>query len=124
MECMVSSSVESWSCKIGLRYEYKPNESIGAKVVPFSPRLTNKGDVEIWLRRAQAALLSPHRPPEHFHDQTLPQLRVLQKDNQTLKFSRDVVYVDIEDPDATDLGFIDLPGGLYYDGFVLSSSAL
>lgn len=79
---------------------------------PFGERITDKGDVEISIRRAQAAILSPHRPPDAFLNKTYDELKeMLEQDTRTRSFSKDVVVVDIEDPDGTDLLFVDLPGG-------------
>lgn len=105
MECTIVTPSEqsSWSCSVSLRRSGQPNEA-------FSPRLTSKSDVDIWLRRAQTAILSPHASPRTFQDMSYKQLKDLTSDSRTLKFSRDVVAVDIEDPEGTDLSFIDLPG--------------
>lgn len=105
MECTIVTPSEqsSWSCSVSLRRSGQPNEA-------FSPMLTSKNDVDIWLRRAQTAILSPHASPRTFQDMSYKQLKDLTSDSRTLKFSRDVVAVDIEDPEGTDLSFIDLPG--------------
>ena len=75
--------------------------------VPFGPTITDRSEVEVWLRRAQTAILNPNVPSSSFHTKTLEELRNM---NNTLKFSRNVVCVSIKDPDATDLSFYDLPG--------------
>jgi hypothetical protein len=113
MECSMSSSADSWSCVVSLRFDYddigRPLPSSERKT--FSPVITDKGDVEIWLRRAQAAILSPHRSPDVFNSHSAQELRGLAiSDTRTLKFSRNIVCIDIKDPDATDLSFVDLPG--------------
>ncbi|KAG2737576.1 hypothetical protein P692DRAFT_201916938 [Suillus brevipes Sb2] len=61
----------------------------------------------VWLCRAQAAILNPNVPSATFHAKTVEELRSIKN---TLKFSRNVVCVSIEDPNATDLSFYDLPG--------------
>jgi vacuolar protein sorting-associated protein 1 len=79
--------------------------------VNFGPQLTDKADVEIWIRRAQTAILSPHVHPSQFHNRETQELRDAQRtDPQVLKFSKNVVVVKIYDPSAVDLQFIDLPG--------------
>jgi hypothetical protein len=75
--------------------------------VPFGRMITNKSEVEVWLRRAQAAILNPDVPSSSFHAKTIEELRNMRN---ALKFSRNVVCVSIKDPDATDLSFYDLPG--------------
>ncbi|KIJ57924.1 hypothetical protein HYDPIDRAFT_120172 [Hydnomerulius pinastri MD-312] len=77
--------------------------------IPFGATITDKSHVDIWLRRAQAAILNPDIPSEQFHKKTITELRSLNSP-RSLKFSRNVVSVSIEDPDATDLSFVDLPG--------------
>ncbi|KAI0925406.1 hypothetical protein AcV7_005662 [Taiwanofungus camphoratus] len=115
MECSIMTSSDPWTCQISLRL-IKPdphgnNSSEQSKETPFSPLLSSKGDVEIWLRRAQAAILSPHKPQESFRTMHYQELRdLIKSDTNMLKFSRNVVVVDIQDPDGTDLSFVDLPG--------------
>ncbi|KAF8839209.1 hypothetical protein BDN67DRAFT_1012512 [Paxillus ammoniavirescens] len=110
-ECTMSSSATTWSCTIQLRFDY---DSSGhtlpeSRMIPFVASITNKDLVDIWLRRAQAAILNPDTPPESFHNKTVPELRAINA-TSSLKFSRNVVAISIEDPDAIDLSFVDLPG--------------
>lgn len=85
------------------------NNSLGQKptTVPFGRTITDKSEVEIWLRRAQTAILNPNIPSSIFHTKTIEELR---NTKNALKFSCNVVCVLIKDPDATDLSFYDLPG--------------
>jgi len=101
----MSSSATSWSCKIKLRFDY----AVQQREISFGPTITDKNDIEIWLRRAQAAILNPNLAPESFHTMSIQELRNLPSTN-SLKFSRNVVSIFIEDPSATDLSFVDLPG--------------
>lgn len=111
MECSMSRTTDAWSCSISLRFDYDLDGSHSHQsAVPFGPTLRAKSDVEIWLRRAQAAILSPHVRSETFHKLSYQELRNTAADRRTLKFSKNVVVVDIQDPDATDLSFVDLPG--------------
>ncbi|KAG2148944.1 P-loop containing nucleoside triphosphate hydrolase protein [Suillus clintonianus] len=109
MECTMSSHATSWSCSITLRMGFDSNgrDLPRTTTVPFGRTITNKDEVEIWLRRAQSAILNPNVPSSSFHTKTIEELR---NTRNTLKFSRNVVCVSIEDPDATDLSFYDLPG--------------
>ncbi|KAF8434538.1 P-loop containing nucleoside triphosphate hydrolase protein [Boletus edulis BED1] len=111
MECTMSSSATTWSCRIKLRFDYDSSgrSSQQQKEISFGPTITDKNDVDIWLRRAQAAILNPNNPPENFHRKSIQELRNLTATN-SLKFSRNVVSIFIEDPSATDLSFVDLPG--------------
>lgn len=113
----MSSSASTWSCQISLRYEYdEAGVKMSATQHSFSPVLTDRGEVELWIRRAQVAILSLHRTVtecQSLSEDHLKEIqRLLQKngDRSILQFSKNVVCVDIKDPDATDLSFIDLPG--------------
>jgi len=104
----MSSDATSWSCIITLRMGVDNNvRERKPTTVPFGPTITDRSEVEVWLRRAQTAILNPNVPSSSFHTKTLEELRNM---NNTLKFSRNVVCVSIKDPDATDLSFYDLPG--------------
>ncbi|KAG1876589.1 P-loop containing nucleoside triphosphate hydrolase protein [Suillus subalutaceus] len=109
MECNMSSYATSWSCTITLRFGFDSNGLDLQKPtnVPFGRTITDRSEFEVWLRRAQAAILNPNVPCSTFHKKTIEELRNIKN---TLKFSRNVVCVSIEDPDATDLSFYDLPG--------------
>ncbi|KAG1851703.1 P-loop containing nucleoside triphosphate hydrolase protein [Suillus subluteus] len=109
MECNMSSHATSWSCTITLRIGFDSNGLDLQKPtnVRFGPKITDRSEFEVWLRRAQAAILNPNVPSSTFHTKTIEELRNIKN---TLKFSRNVVCVSIEDPDATDLSFYDLPG--------------
>ncbi|KAF8873236.1 P-loop containing nucleoside triphosphate hydrolase protein [Infundibulicybe gibba] len=120
MECTMSSSAASWSCRISLRIEYdSEGRLLGASnTTLFGPCLTDKGTVELWLRRAQAAILHPQLQPSFFLDMDETTLRQLGKKSQEpgdagsrmLQFSKNTVHVDVKDPDIVDLSFTDLPG--------------
>ncbi|KAG2067161.1 hypothetical protein BDR04DRAFT_1144485 [Suillus decipiens] len=109
MECTMSSHASSWSCTITLRIGFDRNGRDLQKPtnVPFGPTITDKSDFEVWLRRAQAAILNPDMSSSTLYTKTAEELGNMKN---TLKFSRNVVCVSIEDPDATDLSFYDLPG--------------
>ncbi len=109
---MLSSS-STWSCTIYLNIKYAPGGSELAipDKAQFGPVITNKDTVELWIRRAQAAILCRHRPKEDFINMNTEDLRNLAAiDSQMLSFSRNIIQVELRDPDLTDLSFIDLPG--------------
>ncbi|KIM37374.1 hypothetical protein M413DRAFT_448441 [Hebeloma cylindrosporum] len=112
MECNMSSNAQSWSCTIEIRYEYNSAGETQAHVLEsFGPVIENKSHVELWIRRAQAAVLSPHRPRSDFLAMTESEIRENAKtDTSILPFSKNVVQVSVKDPAATDLSFVDLPG--------------
>ncbi|PIL37741.1 transporter [Ganoderma sinense ZZ0214-1] len=105
MECTLLTSSDKWSCKISLHGDYI-NEA-------FSPEITAKADVELWIRRAQAAVLCPHINKERFTSMSREEIKQATDHTADLKvqrFSNTVVEVKILDPDGTDLVFVDLPG--------------
>lgn len=113
MELSMYSSATSWSCSISLRCEYDQdgNPLPASSTIPFGLPLTDKGSVEIWLRRAQAAILNPHIPVEDFFAKSVDDIKSLAKtETKMLPFSQNIVQVDLKDPDTTDLSFVDLPG--------------
>jgi hypothetical protein len=105
----------AWSCNISLRFDYDHHGNpIGHRRVEFGNPLTNKTEVELMLRRAQAAILNPDVNPENFLSKSVAELQYYRSAEAfgrgTLKFSRNAVCVDIQDPAAAELSFIDLPG--------------
>ena len=105
MECTLLTSSEKWSCSISLR-----GDGINTA---FSPEITAKADVELWIRRAQAAVLCPHLPRERFQSMSREEIRQATDhtmDRKVRRFSDTVVEVKILDPNGTDLVFVDLPG--------------
>ena len=98
-----------WSCTISLRFQYddKGKSLNRSKEVSF-PTIYNPKDVELWLRRAQAAILTPQADPQEFHNKSREEIKGLQ--TLMLPFSWNKVEVLIRDPDGADLSFVDLPG--------------
>ncbi|KAK0220838.1 P-loop containing nucleoside triphosphate hydrolase protein [Armillaria nabsnona] len=112
MECTMLSSSSTWSCTIYLNIKYGTDGSELAipDKAQFGPVITDKDAVELWIRRAQAAILCRHRPKEDFINMSKEDLHNLATIEQMLLFSRNIVQVELRDPDLTDLSFIDLPG--------------
>ncbi|KAF7305465.1 hypothetical protein HMN09_00799200 [Mycena chlorophos] len=108
MEINMSTSAMSWSCKISLRLDHN-TDGTEPLTVPFGGTITNRNEVELWLRRAQAAILSPHLAHDVFYTKTRAELADMD-DDQRLKFSHNSIVVEVNDPHLTDLSFIDLPG--------------
>jgi hypothetical protein len=115
MECRLSSSSVPWSCRISIRREYDKNGKRLDKVreEQFGQVLTSKDDVELALRRAQAAVLNVDIPhAKNFSYAARRSKEWTAKATESTPFSRNVVCVDLEGPELTDLSFIDLPGAL------------
>jgi hypothetical protein len=56
------STTGVWSCSISLQIDRD-----GRRIkLPFGSTIYNRSNVEIWIRRAQAAVLSPHRSEADF----------------------------------------------------------
>ncbi len=106
---------DKWSCSISLHLEFNENGDPDPiqTTVPFGPILTNKEEVEIWIRRAQAAILCPHIMSNDFHRKSKEDITQLQKTDKLMQgFSKNTIHVDVKDPEITGLSFVDLPGTL------------
>lgn len=116
----MSSDAESWSCTIEIRNEPDSPDSL-----PISRKFTDietKSDMELAIRRAQAAVLSPHKESTEFLRMSADQIRDQSvTDGKCEKFSKNVVQINVNDPEATDLSFVDLPG--LFASFAVSISA-
>lgn len=108
------TQASEWSCTISLRLEYDSDGDAytSQKTESFGRALRNKSDVEIWLRRAQAAILCPHINSQEFLGKSKEELEHLRRtDKRMMDFSKNTIHVDVRDPDVTSLSFVDLPGG-------------
>ncbi|KLO09761.1 hypothetical protein SCHPADRAFT_857550 [Schizopora paradoxa] len=113
MECRLQHSKGPWRCQVLLRYERDEfgNRLPEVKEEKFGPVLHDKSLLEDTLRRAQLAILNPSVQAKRFvdydlNDEAYPPL----KSEKQLQFSCNVVCLDLQSPDVTDLSFIDLPG--------------
>ncbi|KAI0039468.1 hypothetical protein FA95DRAFT_1504134 [Auriscalpium vulgare] len=115
MECRMARSAPAtpWSCRVSIRWEYDADDRRRAQVtqVPFGDVLYERDAVELALRRAQFAVLHANAVDAPcVLDMSRDALRKGIKGTRSLPFSRNVVCVDLEGPEMTDLAFIDLPG--------------
>ena len=110
-----------WTCKITLITRYHHDSELlerATRARPLGPwiaqdradkfhlaTLTDKVQVEEALYRAQLAILNIGNPHEDYK-LGLP----LPKDNLKVKFSPNVIQLDISGPDLPNLSFYDLPG--------------
>lgn len=70
--------------------------------------ITDTSDVDLALRRAQYWVLHPTETLESVRGISVDSLREDRKDG--LRFSRNVICLDISGPDLIDISFVDLPG--------------
>ncbi|KAI5117486.1 hypothetical protein M0805_009549 [Coniferiporia weirii] len=122
MEVNLISASGVWSCRITLRLEFDHagNRLTEVLCIPFGSPLTSRDDVELTLRRAQAAILNHHRESaDTFLLKSRDDLEYYRTPgafkNGTLKFSKNAVVVDIFDDDCANLSFVDLPGLIQND---------
>ncbi|KAJ6582935.1 P-loop containing nucleoside triphosphate hydrolase protein [Mycena vulgaris] len=112
LECRLSSSTNSWSCRISIRLEFddlgRPRQEVSEH--RFGNMITNKNEVEVALRRAQLAVLNPSVSFGEILEMSPEDLKNGIPGKEPLLFSRNVVCVDLEGPELTDLMFLDLPG--------------
>ncbi|PPR06273.1 hypothetical protein CVT24_000892 [Panaeolus cyanescens] len=113
MICEISSDATEWSCTVSLDIAGTsvPNGAGGSvkghRRILFD-RTTDKTQVEIILRRAQAAILNyPDRDVEDFLTKSKDELTLMSRQHD---FSENKIVVQLKDPKATDVHFVDLPG--------------
>src|ERR1700722_2929103 len=98
MECRLSSSTGTWSCKVSIRWEFDHKGAANAEVseIPFGAPIYNKDQVELRLRQAQCAILCSTVPADTFLSLSSPELKLaIQNPKKSLMFSRNVVCVDL-----------------------------
>ncbi|KAH9843658.1 P-loop containing nucleoside triphosphate hydrolase protein [Rhodofomes roseus] len=114
MECRVLESASGkWSCQIKIRWEYDPagRRKHDVEEILFGGLLTDKADVELMLKRAQAAVVDAGKTPlGQILNMSPDDLTAFSRSFPATTFSRNVVCVDITGPGLTDLSFVDLPG--------------
>ncbi|KAK7030461.1 hypothetical protein VNI00_014046 [Paramarasmius palmivorus] len=114
MECHMTRDEDgTWSSIIHLvRTECDARETaLSTTRTQFGPEITDKNDLELWIRRAQAAILSPHRKETDFYGMSAEVItHVLKEDFRTVSFSKDTIEVEVRDPELVPLTFVDLPG--------------
>lgn len=106
MKCTMVRTPGAWSCEISLQFAYDKQGRDKPPTTVFFQKVSRPQDVEIWLKRAQAAILSPNVDSDQFRDMTSEQLKGL----KTLPFSYNTIELLVRDPEGTDLCFVDLPG--------------
>jgi hypothetical protein len=113
MEIRLIKSSSEWSCQVSLRKEYATNDEklIRPEETKFGKLITHPNNVEIAARRAQKALLNPDNKPEDYFEWDFESLSY--EDDaakNALKFTKNVVCLEIKGPNVPNLSLIDLPG--------------
>ncbi|KAJ3981520.1 P-loop containing nucleoside triphosphate hydrolase protein [Lentinula detonsa] len=111
MECRLLSSTNDWNCRISIRNEFDCDgnrlREVAEKI--FIEKITKKSEVELALRKAQFAVLNPEISWTSILAASAEELKTM-GNAKYVPFSQNVVCVDLEGPELTDLSFIDLPG--------------
>ncbi|KAL0952897.1 hypothetical protein HGRIS_007115 [Hohenbuehelia grisea] len=109
IECRLASSSGPWRCQISIRLEYDANHGRLNDIseAKFGETITDKTLVEGVIRQAQFAVLNPQLS---FEDVLKMEPDELETNDSSLSFSQNVICVDLEGPELTDLSFVDLPG--------------
>lgn len=112
----MTKSSGKWNCSIKLRLEFENSGS--PKLDPVTIHFTdlaNPDEVDLWLKRAQAAVLFPGTLDEAQADtlrgKTSDEIKAIQETKGvSLPFSFNTVELYVQDPQGTHLSFVDLPG--------------
>ncbi|RIB21928.1 P-loop containing nucleoside triphosphate hydrolase protein [Gigaspora rosea] len=117
MEIRLSESSKEWSCQVRLRKEYDENEKRLNKPIEtkFGSLIVDPDNVELMARRAQKALLNPKQDSDKYFNWDFASNNY-EEDAQSnaIKFTKNVVCIEIEGPDVPILSLIDLPGIIRY----------
>ena len=116
-ECRLSYSDQAWKCRVVLsKIVDRHGQALGvAENIPFGTTITDRGDVEERIRRAQRAILNPSTNTDSF----LLGPDGDPADGNELSFSKNSVCLELSGPDLTDLSFCDLPGTWFLPYYVV-----
>ncbi|RHZ78949.1 hypothetical protein Glove_153g30 [Diversispora epigaea] len=112
MELRLIELEEEWSCQISLRQEYdktgnRLSQPIEAK---FGNLLKSPKEVELMARRAQKALLNPSENSYGYLNWNFRTHYDDDANTNELKFTKNVVCLEIKGKNVPNLSLIDLPG--------------
>ncbi|CAG8447927.1 4186_t:CDS:2 [Dentiscutata erythropus] len=113
MELRLIESARHWSCQFSLRKEYDENGKrlSHPRETKFGESIDNPDEVEIMARRAQKALLNPTDNSDAYLDWEFENTSYDEDSkSNALKFTKNVVCIEIKGPDVPNLSLIDLPG--------------
>ncbi|KAF9455948.1 P-loop containing nucleoside triphosphate hydrolase protein [Collybia nuda] len=111
----MTSTSQPFSVQVHLRYEYDLQGQRRRELVdvPFGPPLLERSAVELRLRQAQTAILqnmTDSAEIDAFLETSALELPSKIKGNGVLRFSKNIVCVDVCGPNLANLSFFDLPG--------------
>ncbi|CAG8486125.1 18067_t:CDS:2 [Cetraspora pellucida] len=113
MELRLSEVPKIWSCQVSLRKEYDEHETRLSNPIEtkFGSPIDDPDKVELMARRAQKALLNPMKQSDEYIDWDFKD-QTYEDDSQLngLKFTKNVVCMEIKGPNVPNLSLIDLPG--------------
>ncbi|KAG9296191.1 hypothetical protein G9A89_014783 [Geosiphon pyriformis] len=113
MEIRLSADTSPWRCQVTLRREHNDfdNKPLSTTtVVGFGGTIDDPDDVESIARRAQKALLNPSRDSAYYLNYVPPSDSDKDVSENEIKFTKNVICLDIQGPDVPNLSLIDLPG--------------
>ncbi|CAG8737563.1 3439_t:CDS:2, partial [Acaulospora morrowiae] len=110
MELRLIESKEPWQCQIFLRHEYDKDENPlpCTTEVKFGNMIYSPDGVELMARKAQKALLNPLNDSNQYVDWDFSYEN--EADPNSLKFTKNVVCLEIKGNNVPNLSLIDLPG--------------
>lgn len=98
----------SWRCQVKIRWEYDDKEHTKrnkAHEEVFGSEIADPSQVEERVRSAQKAVLNPSTAPSSFLEE-----RLYGDNTNELRFSQNVVCIEISGKNLPNLSLIDLPG--------------
>ncbi|CAG8548187.1 1087_t:CDS:2, partial [Cetraspora pellucida] len=122
MEIRLSESVDEWKCQVFLRKEYDENEMQLHRPIEskFGSLIVDPDNVELMARRAQKALLNPRKNSDLYFNWDFGNKNYDDDSkSNTIKFTKNVVCIEIKGPDVPNLSLIDLPGIIKDEKFIL-----
>lgn len=119
-----SAKEGSWRCVVNLRLDFARDPTARAgpdikydgwrqlqtpETEPFCT-VSNKQELDFVLKAAQQAILNPHQDPRTFLSGSTSQLH--NASHSAVKFSPNIIALDIEGPELPELSLYDLPGSI------------
>lgn len=118
MECRLQQVDDDspWRAQVLLRLEKDANgrKMLEIREEPFGPVVYDTMDLEMMIRRAQFAILNPSTSARFFESLVIDGAPSSITSSPELKFSSNVICIDVSGPNMPDLTFTDLPGMLLF----------